>query len=71
MLKFSKIQQTAASVKMELDNNGTCQLAIGHADANMDGAREEPKVEPSIDEPEDDKVWKKNIISLPILIICM
>ena len=56
MLKFSKIQQTAASVKMELDNNGTCQLAIGHADANMDGAREEPKVEPSIDEPEDDKV---------------
>ena len=50
--------------------NGTCQLVIGHADANMNGAREEPKVEPSIDEPEDDKVWK-NIISLPILIICM
>ena len=55
MLKLSKInQQTAAYVQMELDNNGTCQLAIGHADANMDGAREEPKVEPSINEPEDE-----------------
>ena len=40
---------------MELNKNGTCQLAIGHAD----GA---PKVEPSIDEPEDDEVWTKKII---------
>ena len=46
---------------MELNKNGTCQLAIGHAD----GA---PKVEPSIDEPEDDE--EKSLFITPSN-ICM